>query len=139
MTTKEYLSQARFLDARIDSKIQQAHMLKTLATRCTTTLSDMPKSPSPNASSMEVIICKIIELEEEINRDIDRLVDLKRNITRAIKQVRNPEYQTLLEKRYLCFETWENIAVEMRYEIRYIHKLHNKALHEVKVPETSFE
>lgn len=137
MTAKEYLSQARYLDARINSKIQQAHTLNGLATRCTSTLSDMPKSASPNTSSMEVVICKIIELEEEINRDIDRLVDLKRDITRAIKEVENAEYQTLLEKRYLCFETWENIAVEMGYDSRYLHKLHNRALREIKVPDYS--
>ena len=60
MTAKEYLGQARFLDTRIDSKIQQVSRLRDLATKCTSTLSDMPKSPSPNQSNMENIICNTI-------------------------------------------------------------------------------
>ena len=134
MTAKEYLSQARFLDDRIKSKIQQISSLNELATKCTATISDMPHSPNSGGSTMADAVCKIIDLQEEINKDIDRLVDLKREIMGVIKAVPNVEYQTILEKRYLCFISWEQIAVDMGYELRYIHKLHGKALEEVKVP-----
>ena len=30
----------------------------------------------------------------------------------------------LLEFRYLCFFSWEKVAVEMDYDLRYLHKLH---------------
>ena len=80
---------------------------------------------------MENTICKIIDLQHEINEDIDRLVDLKTEIVAAIKSVENREYQTLLEKRYLCFETWEQIAVDMHYSLRWIHILHGKALNDL--------
>lgn len=80
-------------------------------------------------------VCKIIDLQAEINRDIDALVELKREIIGAIKAVENPEYQTLLEKRYLCFLHWEQIAVDMNYGIDNIFKLHKKALPCVVVPE----
>ena len=128
MTIKEYLSQARYLDARINSKIQQAQALHDLATKCTSTLSDMPKSASPNKSNLEVTICKIVDLENEINRDIDNLVDLKREITGIIKGVGNSEYQAVLEKRYLCFDSWEQIAFDMQYTIHHLYKIHNRAL-----------
>ena len=45
MTAKEYLSQARYLDNRIKSKLLQIDSLNELATRCTPSYSDMPKSP----------------------------------------------------------------------------------------------
>lgn len=128
MTAKEYLSQARYLDSRINAKIQQVTALKDLATKCTSTLSKTPRSQSQNTSPMEVAICKIIDLENEINSDIDNLVDLKREIVGVIKAVKNEEYQTLLEKRYLCFTTWEQIALEMHYSVKWIHKLHERAL-----------
>ena len=38
------------------------------------------------------------------------------------------EFQTILELRYLCFKPWEQIAVEMGYELRYVFKLHGRAL-----------
>ena len=62
------------------------------------------------------------------------LVDLKKEIMGVIKAVENPEYQTLLEKRYLCFLSWEKIAVDMGYDLRYIHKLHTRALEDCKIP-----
>lgn len=86
MTAKEYLSQARFLDDRINSKIQQISSLNELATKCTATISDMPHSPNSGGSTMADAVCKIVDLQEEINKDIDRLVDLKREIMGVIKK-----------------------------------------------------
>ena len=128
MTAKEYLSQAHRLDQRIDAKIAQVASLNELATKCTATLTGMPRNPNHGGSTMADAVCKIIDLQEEINRDIDRLVDLKREIVDVIKSVDNTEYQILLEKRYLCFHTWEQIAVDMHYSGKWIQKLHDRAL-----------
>lgn len=131
MKAKEYLGKAYRLDQRINSKLDQVASLNELATKATSTLSDMPKNPNKAISTMENTICKIIDLQDEINKDIDRLVDLKTQIVTTIKNIENYEYQTLLEKRYLCFETWEQIAVDMHYSLRWIHILHGKALNDL--------
>ena len=55
-------------------------------------------------------------------------------MVRLIKGVDNTEYQTLLELRYLCYKTWEQIAVDMGYRVRNVHVLHNEALKKVVVP-----
>ena len=132
MTVKEYLSQAKFLDQRINSKIQQVAALNDLATKATSTLTGMPRNPNHATSTMEEAITKIIDLQAEINQDIDTLVDLKRDLSATIKAVGNTEYQTVLEKRYLCFQSWEQIAVEMGYDLRWLYRIHGKALEEVK-------
>lgn len=132
MTVKEYLSQAKFLDQRINSKIQQVAALNDLATKATSTLTGMPRNPNHATSTMEEAITKIIDLQAEINRDIDTLVDLKRDLSATIKAVGNTEYQTVLEKRYLCFQSWEQIAVEMGYDLRWLYRIHGKALDEVR-------
>ena len=134
MNTKTYLSQARYLDMRIKSKLQQVDSLNELATTCTSVLTGMPRNPSGSTSRMADAVCKIVDLQAEINRDIDTLVDLKKEIMGVIKAVVNPEHQTLLEKRYLCFLSWEKIAVDMGYDLRYIHKLHTRALDECIIP-----
>ena len=125
---REYFSKAYRIDHRIRSKLEQVESLNALATRATTTLSGMPRNPSRSTSSMADVIDKIIDLQEEINQDIDSLVDLKREIMNIIKSIENTEYQTLLEKRYLCFLTWEKIAVDMCYTIHHLYKMHNAAL-----------
>lgn len=130
MNAKEYLKQAFYLDKRINSKLEQVESLNALATKATTTLSDMPKEPNKGTSRLGDTIAKIIDLQEEINKDIDKLVDLKAEIVGIIKRIDNKELQVILEKRYLCFETWEKIAVEMTYDIRHIHRLHNLGLKE---------
>ena len=128
MTAKEYLGQAYRIDQRINSKLEQVASLRALATKATSTLSDTPQGGSRNVQAMEATIVKIVDLENEINEDIDTLVDLKREIVGVIKCIQNPEYQTLLELRYLCFSSWEKAAVKMVYDMRYMHKFHRKAL-----------
>lgn len=133
MNAKEYLKQAFYLDKRINSKLEQVESLNALATKATTTLSDMPKDPNRGTSKLEDTIVKIVDLQEEINRDIDKLVDLKKEIVRTIKKIEDKELQVVLEKRYLCFETWEKIAVDMNYSIQHIFRLHSKALKNIVI------
>jgi DNA-directed RNA polymerase specialized sigma subunit len=136
MTKKEYLAQAYRLDQRINSKLTQVTALNDLATKCTSTLSDMPRNPSRGISTMADAVEKIVDLQTEINRDIDSLVDLKRNIVRVIKAVENTEYQTILELRYLCFKTWEQIAVDMGYNVRHVYRIHDEAVECIPMRET---
>lgn len=128
MNAHEYLSQARYLDMQINSKIEQLSALNDLATKCTTTISDMPRNPNHGKSRMEDTIVKIIALKEDINLDIDTLVDLKREIRESLKKLDNVEYQTLLENRYLSFMSWEKIAVGMNYSIQQIYRIRSRAL-----------
>lgn len=134
MTSKEYLAQAYRIDQRINSKLEQIVSLRDLSTKATSTLSDSPASATRNVHSMEGIIVKMIDLEREINKDIDTLVDLKREIMSIIKKINNPEQQTLLELRYLCFKTWEQIAVDMGYSSQHIFRLHDKILKGIVIP-----
>ena len=134
MMARDYLSQAYRLDQRINSKLEQVECLNGLATKVSSTLTGMPKNPNRTTFTMADTVTKIIALQAEINNDIDRLVDLKREMVAVIKAVANTERQTLLELRYLCFKTWEQIAVEMNYTVRNVHLLHKEALKAVVVP-----
>lgn len=131
LTAKEYLSQAYRIDQRINSKIEQVRSLRDLAEKATATLSDMPRNPSPNHHRMEDFLCKALDLENEINADLCHLIDTKREIVTVVKCVENRELQTLLEMRYLCYKTWEEIAVEMHFDLRWVYRLHGRALDEV--------
>ena len=136
MTAKEYLNQAYWLDRRIDSKLEQLSALRDTATKTTAVMDGEVVSHTRNVHSLQDVIAKIIDMQEEINGDIDALVDLKRDIMRTIKGIENPEYQTLLELRYLCFKRWEEISVVMNYNLRHIYRLHDEALEKIIVPDT---
>lgn len=132
MTTKEFLNQAYRIDQRINSKLEQIKNLRELATKATFTISETGVCDSENKQRMESNVVKIVDLEREINEDIDMLIEVKKDIVTMIKKVENPEYQTLLELRYLCFKRWEQIALDMDYSIQHTFRIHNKALEKIK-------
>lgn len=131
LSAKEFLKQARHIDQRINSKLEQVQSLRELATKATATLSDMPRSATPNIHRMEDVICKMMELESEINADIDELINTKHEVMAVIKMVERPEYQSLLELKYLCMKTWEEVAAELGYVYRQITRMHGHALEQV--------
>ena len=134
MTAREYLSQAFHIDQRINSKLSQVMRLRETATNCTATLSYTPRSNAPNRQRMEETICKIVDLEREINEDIDRLVDLKAEARRVINAVSDPDQQLILELRYLCYKPWNEIMTELGYSEPTIYRLHGEALKKICVP-----
>ena len=91
MTAKEYLSQARTLDMRIKSKLQQIESLNELATSCTITYSDMPRNPNHGGSKVERAVLKIIDLQESLKKDVEDLVELKEQIMATIQSVADVE------------------------------------------------
>ena len=136
MNAKEYLKQARYLDVNIDTKLEQVTSLHELATKATSTISDMPGNTTRNTHRMEDIIIKILMAENEINEDIDRLVNLKNEIHETINRIEDEEYRIVLTKRYLNFESWESIAADMHCSIQNIYRIHSNALRKVKPPKT---
>lgn len=133
MVALNFLNQAYRLDLRIDSKLEQIASLNELATKCTSTITGMPHNPNHSVSSMSNAVAKIVDLQTEIDRDIHRLVDVKRQIVIAIKGVDNKEYQTLLELRFLCGCKWEEIAAKMGYSIQHTYRMRDRALMKVVV------
>ena len=92
MTAKEYLSQARTLDMRIKSKLQQIESLNELATSCTVVYSDMPRNPNHGGSKVETAVIKIIEVEMHYSiQHIYRMHDTALSCVAAIMRVNERE------------------------------------------------
>lgn len=128
MTAREFLNQAYKLDQRINSKLEQLRTLSELALKVTGAVSGMPHTTDRSASGPADTIVKIIDLQEEINRQVDELVDTKREIMHVIRSVEDTDCRLLLEMRYLCYRSWEQIAVDMGYCIDNVFRVHRKAL-----------
>ena len=75
-------------------------------------------------------------LENEINVDIDRLVDLKNEILSVINAVDDSDSRLILEKRYMNLESWEDIAAELNTSVPNIYRLHEKALKKIIIPKS---
>lgn len=131
MTAKTYLCRAYRLDLKIKLKLEQLQQLKALATKLTVTLQPDKVLGTKTRSPMEEAAVKIMAAEEHLNTQIDHFVDVKQEIAELIESIDAEEERLLLEQRYLCFRSWEQIAVEMDYCYSYVHRLHHRALNHV--------
>ena len=131
MDVKKYLSQAHLLDKRIDLKLEEAYKLRTQAMKMTYCFQEDKISGNNQKSPMESSIVKMITLEEEVNRDIDKLIEIKADILGTISSVEDPTYKLILESRYIHNKTWEEIAESMGCNLRWVYRLHGKAINEV--------
>ena len=125
---KSYLRQLKGLDDLIDDKQKECDMLYDRLTKVTTTLQLVPVSGGCNNDSLGEGIVKLQSIRDEINAEIDCYADLKKEINDTINNVRNEQYRKVLRKRYVLFETWEQIAFEMGCSYQWVHKLHGGAL-----------
>ena len=133
MTAFEFLSQGRFIDRRIEHKLEDIARMRSKLTNANAKLSDMPKG-GQNTDWTDADI-KILEYEQYVGEEIKKLCDIKRQIREAIDAVDDARFRELLEMRYINNKTFEEIAVAMKYDWRWTMRLHKTALGAVKVPE----
>ena len=132
MNAKDFLMRGINLERHVNTLKNQIEHYKALVNNCTVTYSDMPKSTTPSYK-LEDCTQKIIELQRELCDAMADLVGVKCDITRAIHKIGNYDYEDLLVKRYVFGEPWEKIATDLGYDLRYVHKLHGRALAEIKI------
>jgi len=132
MNACEYLSQAYMLEQRIQTKLHHISSLRSLAQTVRSFAGNEPVSHTRNVTQLEDTVIKILKLEHELNRDIDQLVDLKREIMDLLEEVKDVNYRLVLEKRYLCFESWPVIGKEMGHTDRWAQLKHQAALRVVQ-------
>ena len=76
---------------------------------------------------------KLDELIEELKEE--RLEKIKRlqSIERVIKEIDNEDAQTILRLRYIDGLRWEEVCVAINYEWAQMHRIHARALREIKI------
>ena len=79
-------------------------------------------------SEFRMMSSTVDNFESTVDRKIDELINLKIEIAETINQVRNENYRLILEMRYLGFHTWEQIADTLHYTVRWVRKMHARAL-----------
>ena len=135
MTAKEYLSQAYRLDQRINSNIEEVTMLREMASSISSpSWGEMVQTSRSTEAPFVRSLEKIMDLEDTINKEIDTLVCLKKQIRTVIEAVQNTDERLVLRYRYIHNCTWEQIGNELNADARTIRRWHGEALLKVKVP-----
>ena len=128
MRAEEFLSRAYRLDQQIQSKVAQLSRLRACTCGSGLRYGDVKVQSSGQNSRVEDAVLKIMEEEQAINEEIDRLVEIKRQIREVINQVDDVTCRLLLEKRNLLFETWPKICMDMRIGERWAQTRHKDAV-----------
>ena len=129
MTAKEYLSQYRNMELKIASKEKELEDLRAKLEGCSSKQMDgMPRSSGGSADPIGDAVTKIVAMQMEINEEVDRCIDLRREITAKIDKLDNETYASLLRYRHVMMMKWEEIAERMHYAEKYCIQLHGYAL-----------
>ena len=126
MTAKEYLNRYRRINAEIDCKLEEIAHYRSMATRLSpTAMFDRNGNVSDKVGRS---VAKIVDLETEIDREVDELVETRRDMMQMISRLDNADMQLILEMRYIAMFSWSQIAEKMHWSTEKIFKLHGKSL-----------
>ena len=127
MTAKEYLRSIKYLDNTINAKQAELDRLKRDMCSIKGVTYDGDKVQGGITDSMK-IVDKIIELNNLINAEIDKLVDLKAEAHQKIEKVCNEKFISLLTDIYINGYTIEQVAEKADKTYMTICRWHGQAL-----------
>lgn len=130
METKEYLQQIGRYDRLINNKLVELAQYRSMACSVSAVKNDERVQSSPSYDTMDKIVSKIEQMEDEIDMLVDRYIDNKRIIISQIDSMSDEMTYQILFSRYVEQKTFEKMAIEMNYCYKQIIRRHGKALQE---------
>lgn len=128
MTAKEYLENIRALDLLIESRLRQEQEIRAMLTATQAHLGNgMPRTASPNPDKIGDLVAELIDLQSEMNADIDRFVDMKKEIAEAVKRLGINE-RTFIESYYFGHQSMSAIGRKLGYCRHSIYNLRDHAV-----------
>lgn len=116
MNIREYLNQAFLLNRSIDAKKE---VLKTLEDNITLTC--------------DPLLLKSLKAEKDkIKSEINKELQTRINIFHIIEKVEDTTLKSLLQYKYICGLSAEEIAEKLNYSPRHIIRMHTKAVDAVE-------
>ena len=136
MTPKQYLKQAKHLDAQINSLLREVDYWRDLSTRLSGESFEPHYNPNhPTEAPFVHALEMIDETQHKIDQKLQKLVKLKFEISKSIDQLSNQEERMVLRYRYLNDCSWEDISALLNVSERTVYRIHGSALQNFSVPE----
>jgi len=130
MGIKHQLKQIRLIDLEIKTKMEELDRLNN----------SFLKSPSlkeinvqeSKVSLKDDAYVKIINLNDYINEQVDKLIDLKYELIKAIEQLDNSRERTIIWMKYISSKGWDEIAEELKISKTTLFMLHDEAVKKIE-------
>ncbi|MBQ9914559.1 MAG: DUF1492 domain-containing protein [Clostridia bacterium] len=126
MDVKDWLARGRVAKLEIQALLAARQEAFRLA--CLPALGNGERVQVSRENRQEDKMVALVSLEEEIDRRVENLYKILEEISRAVADVEDPSHRILLTERYINFKTWEQVADSMGYDLRWVYRLHKKAV-----------
>lgn len=123
---KQWLTEYRRLEAACDALINERARWMSRAAKVTPAYTDLPRSSG--GDRIQTAVDRILEIDAQIEREIATIERRRADTIEAIRSVADARLRTLLKLRYIDGCKWEEIAVKLSLDYRWILRLHGKAL-----------
>lgn len=111
----------------IANKLAEVEQWKEIAKGTTVSSESERVKSSGNQQKMETAVCRYVTIQEEIDRNIATLIDLKTSVIHTIEQLPATEYD-LLHHVYIQGKTLYDFADENKKTYSWATTIHGRAL-----------
>ena len=129
---QKYLERVEKLDAIITNKLIEQRQWKEVALGITANMDGERVQSSGSKSKMADALGKCIDMEAEIDRAVDNLIDTKREVIATIEALDSPSEYRLLHARYIQHIELKEIAEMWGKEYTTITTMHGRAIANVQ-------
>lgn len=125
------MNRAWRIHKRLEQKRERLLEAQSLTQNITVNYEPREGGGSGNLQSLQDMILRVMELEREVaelERDFETACVETRTV---IARVPNPVYRTVLERRYLRFQSWEEIGAVLVLDRDVLKNTHKRAVKNV--------
>lgn len=128
---KQYLRRYQVAKRRVGLIQEEIEELRSSKTSPVGLGDGMPRGSG--TSDLSGYAARLDELLRELEAEKEMQMVTYREIRQQIEMVPDAIEQEILSRRYLIGQSWEKIAVEMKYSYRHVTKLHGHALNHFEI------
>lgn len=110
---------------------REAEAIQTMLTSTAIDYTKEKVQTSPNGDRMVEAIDKLIALQNEITETMREALEQMEKVQRLITGIKDPVLREILWRRWIQGQKMEAIAEEMRRDLRWIYRLHARALRQI--------
>lgn len=128
---KAKLKRYRFIAGEISDLLDERERLRSLAEKITPSLSFAPVYGA-NTDKMAPVVANLIEVERYIEKRSKELLRARMEAEQLIDRLADERHRAVLKSYYFSRRSWEECCVAVGYEWAQIHRIHSRALYELR-------
>lgn len=128
---KAKLKRYRFIAGEISDLLDERERLRSLAEKITPSLSFAPVHGA-NTDKMAPVVANLIEVERYIEKRSKELLRARMEAEQIIDRLPDERHRAVLKSYYFSRRSWEECCVAVGYEWAQIHRIHSRALYELR-------